>query len=116
MGYKEKKIIDGLILSCDEWSRLFRSNAGRAWAGKIIDKGDGWIKLKNPRVFHGLPKGFSDLFGIESVVITEDMIGKRVAIFKAIEVKTGNITVTEKQSLFGAMVEKLGGIFEVVRE
>lgn len=116
MGAKEKKIIDNLILSCGQWSRLFRGNAGKAWTGKVIEKGDGWIKLKSPRVFHGLPKGFSDLFGIESKIITEDMVGQRVAVFKAIEIKTGRIPLTDLQERFGLMVRKLGGIFEVVRE
>ena len=115
MGCKERSIINDLILGCDKWSRLFRANAGMAWTGKIIERTSEYIKIKNPRVFHGLPKGFSDLFGIVSVVITKDMVGKRVAIFKAVEVKTGKLQTTERQKMFGKMVEKLGGIFEVIR-
>lgn len=116
MGYKEKKIIDELIMDCNEWQRLFRANAGLAWVGKVIEKTNEFIKIKNPRVFHGLPKGFSDLFGLESIVVTKDMVGKRIAVFKAIEVKTGDIKVTDKQKAFGNMVKKLGGIFEVIRD
>lgn len=115
MGYKEKSLMNGIILDCDKWSRLFRANAGMGWIGKIIEQTDDYIKIRNPRPFHGMPKGFSDLFGIKSILITEDMVGTRVAVFKAIEVKTGKIPTTEKQKKFGEMVKKLGGIFEVIR-
>lgn len=116
MGYKEKKISNNIVLNCTENERLFRSNAGMGWIGKIIGKGIDWIKIKNPRPFHGLPEGFSDLFGLKSIVVTPDMIGKRVALFWAVEVKTKNIPTTDEQIKFGKMIRKLGGIFEIVRQ
>ena len=133
MGQKEKHIINRRIIDHSPNERLFRANCGRAWAGKIMNtktmrltaakrilsgnnQSDRYMILEYPRVFHGLPKGFHDIFGFESIEITQDMVGTTVAVFKAIEVKTGDMSMTDEQRLFANTVKKFGGISEVLRE
>lgn len=117
MGYAEHNLIVEYIKKAGMYSRMFRSNSGMAWSGKIVsrDNEKNTITIKNPRAFHGMPEGFPDTVGFQSITVTSEMVGKRLAVFKCAEFKTGNQDLTEKQSLFKKMVDKMGGIFEVVR-
>lgn len=83
-------------------------------------------KLKNARLFRnnvgmingvqfGLCVGSSDLIGFQSVTITPEMVGQKVAIFTAIEVKTETGKVSPAQIKFTEMVNKFGGIGAIVR-
>ncbi len=79
-------------------SRLYRNNSG----------------VKG-HVRFGLVKGASDIIGWRSVEIGEDMIGKRVAIFTALEVKGPKGKVTPEQAQFLASVCSAGGIAATVQ-
>jgi hypothetical protein len=95
-------------------ARLFRINAGSAWAGEIIKRTADMIILKNPRPFHGAPKGWPDLAGWETVTVTPEMVGKKVAIFLGEEVKlTGGLN--KYQKFFKEIIENMGGIFRVLK-
>lgn len=59
--------------------------------------------------------GGSDLIGWTPVVITPDMVGKTVAVFTAVEVKTENGRPTEAQLNFIAQVLKAGGYAGIAR-
>jgi hypothetical protein len=116
MGDKEKTIITRRLQSLTADERLFRINAGTGWVGQMqVSNRANQIILNNYRPLQAAPKGWSDLVGITSKIITPDMVGQRVAIFTAEEVKaTGTLSLAQKQ--FGRMVEKLGGIFRVLRK
>ena len=59
------------------------------------------VTLANARVLHaGLVKGGSDLVGWSPLVITPDMVGKTVAMFTAVEVKTQGVPLTDDQKHF----------------
>lgn len=109
---------------CDE-GLFFRANVGTGWQGRgkpikaktttqvIIQKGD--IVLRQARPFStGLPAGFSDLFGMTPMVITQEMVGQTVAVFTALEVKD-KAKPTDEQSNFIKAVNNNGGIGAVVR-
>jgi len=115
MAYKEGRLIRAILLNPEPGEHLFRANSGVAWAGKIIKKTRDTITLKNPRPFKGQEEGFSDLFGWTEMEITPDMVGKKVAVFTAKEVKTPGVVATEKQKCFIQKVRDAGGIGEVVR-
>lgn len=68
-------------------------------------------------VRYGIPStgGGSDLLGWRTVIITPDLIGKRVAVFTAIEVKSPTGRVAPNQSVFLQVVARAGGIAGVVR-
>lgn len=84
--------------------RLFRNNQGFAtFAG-------------GQRVKYGLANpGGSDLIGLRSVCVTTDMVGRRLAIFAALEVKTPTGRIEPEQRNFIDFVRKFGGIAGVVR-
>lgn len=97
-------------------ARLFRQNTGLGWVGKIFRKTADRITLDNPRPLHaGLCKGSSDIIGWTPRVITPEMVGQTVAVFTALEVKTGKVVTTDEQKAFVAAVQKAGGIAAVVR-
>jgi len=62
---------------------------------------------------YGLGEGVPDIVGLDSVEITEEWckenLGKRVAIFVAIEVKTENDVLRPKQRQCIEIVNELGG-------
>ena len=83
--------------------RLFRNNVG------LFKTQDG------RNVQTGLCVGSSDLIGFTAKIITPDDVGKTVAVFTAIEVKTDKGKTSEAQSNFINMVNHFGGIGAVVR-
>lgn len=60
--------------------------------------------------------GASDLIGFMPVTITPEMVGKTVAVFVAVEVKTEAGIVSDEQSAFLEIVKKKGGISGVLRD
>lgn len=99
--------------------RLFRNNTGTAYIGAsaVIKKREqvwlnpGDVVVKQGRIFKaGLCTGSSDIIGFKSVEITPEMIGKRVAVFTAIEAKTKSGRASKEQIAFIEMVNKNGGI------
>lgn len=85
--------------------RLFRNNVGvlRDHTGRAVR--------------FGLHPGSSDLIGWRSITITPDMVGQKVAVFTALEVKApgGTHKVTVEQHHFIQAVETAGGIAGVAR-
>lgn len=82
--------------------RMFRNNIG------IATFQDG------RKVEYGLGPGTSDLIGWKPVVVTQDMVGRKLAVFAAVEVKKpGHKTSKERlaqQINFLEQVVKSGGI------
>lgn len=60
-------------------------------------------------------KGSSDLIGWTIVEITPEMVGKKLAVFTAVEVKTATGQESEDQAKFGALIERDGGIYILAR-
>ena len=111
---KEKSVINDILLKHHSFGRLFRNNTGLGWVGKVFKKGQD-VFIKNARPLRaGLCKGSSDIIGFTCVNISQEMVGKNVAIFTAIEVKTSG-KKTKEQKAFLEMVRKLGGIGESVK-
>ena len=82
--------------------RLFRNNTGA-----LLDMQGRLVKF-------GLCKGSSDLIGFKPVTITPDMVGQKIPIFSAIEVKDkGKTTVDQKN--FINIVQKAGGFAGVAK-
>lgn len=113
MGSKEKNLINEYLLELPENMRLFRFNAGMGWAGTPIGSPDHQLILKNPRPFHGAPKGFPDTAGWTTVEITPEMVGQKVAVFTGVEAKaTGRLS--GDQVRFKSLIESAGGKFIVL--
>lgn len=115
MGHKENALRNKTLLNLPDNIKMYRANAGEFWAGIIISAKNGILKLKNFSKIYGLPVGFPDLFGWTTITITPDMIGKKIAIFTAYELKaTGRLSKEQKQ--FRKALLEMGGIFEERKE
>jgi hypothetical protein len=80
---------------------IFRNNVG------LVESKDG------RKIRFGLCKGSSDLVGWISKEIAPEDVGKRVAVFMAVEVKQPSGKVTDEQVRFLASVRASGGISTV---
>jgi ribosomal protein S19 len=93
-------------------STMFRQNVGQAWAGSSVKVKGRTVVIEGAMpVTMGLFKGSSDLIGWTPVTITEDMVGKKVAIFTAVECKRsegGRLSPDQKR--FIDRVNGAGGI------
>jgi hypothetical protein len=115
MGKAARKIENKILSSLPENKRLFKINAGRGWQGKVVKHTGDTLILKNPQPVFMAPTGWPDLCGWETVTVTPEMVGQKVAIFTGEEVKAGKDRLTKEQSSFGKLIERMGGIFRVVR-
>lgn len=101
---------------------LFRSNSGKAWlsgGGPAVKRPDGAVLVPYGRpVALGLAlvngdtvPGLADLTGWTDVVITPDMVGRRVPVFTVVETKaSGGGRKRDNQVNFLQQVQKAGGI------
>lgn len=115
MAQDHEKKIDEILLNLPDNERLFKSRAGMGWQGKHTRKGAFTI-IKNAVPFKGMPDGFPDLCGWQSMEITPDMIGSRVAVFTAVEVKTGKQQLKPEQKRFRDIILRMGGIYRVLSD
>lgn len=107
----EAKTQNEIRLALGRDATLFRNNVGTGWTGNITRLQDGSILIKNPRPLHaGLCKGSSDLIGWRSITITPDMIGQKVAVFSAVEVKAQRGRATPDQINFITKLVSDGGL------
>lgn len=107
---------------------VFRNNRGFFVTIDCIDKVRAAVKQPNivkavldavktfRKVRAGLEvAGAPDLVGWRSVTITPDMVGKKVAIFCAPEIKTPQGRVSPDQQRFFDNVKRAGGMSDVIR-
>ena len=84
--------------------RLFRNQVGQ---------------LPDPRtgrpVQFGLARGSADLIGWRTITITPDMVGRQLAVFTSIEVKTPTGRVRPEQHAWLSTVQQSGGIAGIAR-
>ena len=97
----EKNVERSLILHASKCgSTLFKNNVG------MYTTPDGYV------VRYGLCKGSSDLIGWTPVTITPEMVGRKIAVFTAVEVKKnkhGSYGATDDQIRFISAVKSNGG-------
>ena len=94
----------------------WRNNVGTGWQGEVVTMKDGSKLIRNPRLVHfGLCEGSSDLIGITTVTVTPEMVGQRIGVFTAIEVKKPGKQATAVQRQFLMSVKQQGGRAGVAR-
>ena len=81
--------------------RLLRNNVGATQIGKRFIK-------------YGLGKGSSDLIGWTTIEITQPLIGQKIAVFTAVELKTEKDRASKEQINFIEQVHKAGGLAGIV--
>lgn len=97
--------------------RLFRNVSSSAWVGRVLRPRPGEVTLINPRQIKcGLVKGAADLIGWTEAVIKPEDVGKKMAVFTAIEAKSRTGRLSPQQKRFLDVVNSAGGIGMVLRE
>ena len=115
MGSAARKIENERLQNLPSNKRLFKINSGVGWQGQVIQRDGNLLVLKNPRPLHAAPKGWPDLAGWETVKITHDMVGQKIAVFCGEEIKAGTDKLRTGQKKFRDLLTKMGGIFRVIR-
>ncbi len=130
---KETNIQRAVMKACAPHGiTAFRNNVGSAWRGQIhrtvggvvlrcadgstvtTERGD--LLIKRPTlVSYGLHKGSSDLIGWKVITVTPEMVGQKLAIFTALEVKAAKGKATAEQLTFLRAVQAAGGKAHIIK-
>lgn len=106
-------------------ARLFRNNVGTGWTGPGFNLKPGQVYkaqggervITNARpVEFGLVKGSGDGIGWDSIVITQDMVGRTVAVFVSLETKSKSGRATKEQLNWLQQVQAAGGIALIIND
>jgi hypothetical protein len=113
---RESDIQNAIRLACARLATLFRNNVGLGWAGEVADRWGSSLHIRNARPLHaGLCKGSSDLIGWTPITVTQEMVGRKVAVFTAIECKNARGQISREQRNFLKRLKEDGGIGVVAR-
>jgi hypothetical protein len=105
MNIKEPKILKRIqLLFTSFGARIFRNNVGM-----LEDK-------RGQKVKYGLCTGSGDLIGWVPMVVTPEMVGKRIAVFTSVEIKTKNARTNPSQLNWMQAVNTAGGIAMIEKE
>ena len=100
-----------------EHPMMFRNPVGYGIAAgpKFIHrlKNGGFLVDHGATIHFGLLVGSGDYVGWNPTIITPDMVGKTIAIFQSIEVKTEHDRLHDEQRKWNKAVLRDGGIAEV---
>lgn len=107
-----------ILLAVAGKATLFRQNVGTGWQGECyrptvttaVRVGPGDVVIRKARPLKaGLVVGSSDLIGWTPVTITPEMVGRKLAVFTAVEAKEGSGRLTTEQGNFIGQVRVAGG-------
>lgn len=105
-----------MLAASQTGATVFRNNVGNGVLGRVAkQEGAQFHIINGRRVQFGLCPGSSDLIGWRTITVTPEMVGKRLALFLALEVKTPTGAATMEQINFIAAVRKSGGLAGIVR-
>lgn len=102
----EQQIQQAIRLECggpNSGTKLWRNNVGR-----LLDQ-------RGRMVTFGLCPGSADLIGYRSIEVTPDMVGSRIAVFAAVEVKAAAGRATPEQAAWLEHVTSAGALAGIAR-
>ena len=118
MGKQETPIQSEIMLESGKIPslRVFRNNNGVGFQGEVTYDKPPVITLKNyRRIRYGLIPGSGDLVGWQSVTITPDMVGQKIAQFVSVEVKSKKGKAGDQQKNWRDQVNSAGGKAVIIR-
>lgn len=102
---------------------LWRNNRGMAYQGKItrvkkdvMIENASMIKFGIPEPCKGELMAGGDYIGFREITITPDMVGKKIAQFMNVEIKTKTDTVKPNQKKWHEFILEKGGYSEFWKE
>lgn len=98
-------------------TRIFRNSVGQGWTGTVIGRSpSGDVLLRNARpVRFGLADGSHDLIGWRSLLIGSEHVGRTLAVFLSVEVKSATGRAREGQKVWNEAVTRAGGLSGIAR-
>jgi hypothetical protein len=124
-GMTEGDNMRRIMIAVSKWgARFWRNNVALAWVGKPevirspkrVAVGPGDVVLRNARPLHaGLCKGSHDLIGAVPFVVRPEHVGRKIAAFGSLEVKTESGAVRDDQENFSEQINALGGLAGIAR-
>ncbi|TJW82547.1 MAG: hypothetical protein E5V92_22115 [Mesorhizobium sp.] len=113
-----------LIALSKAGATVWRNTTASGWAGKSFSlspgevyraRGGERVVLNAYPIKAGLCTGSGDIIGAYSIVITPEMVGRRVAVFGTWEVKDGTGRPSKEQAHFAGFIADAGGIGTIIR-
>lgn len=95
--------------------RVFRNQVGEGYVGKALRDPEGVFLSDARHVRMGLFPGSGDLIGWRTLMVTPDMVGKLVAQFLSIEVKTPTGKIRPDQRNWADQINSAGGLAIIAR-
>lgn len=92
---------------------VFRNEVGEGWFFPPYTKE--FYKEDARYLRYGLAPDTPDAFGFQSLIITQEMVGQRIAQAIGYEFKTGDAVQTVGQKNFQKVLESMGGRYKVIR-
>jgi VRR-NUC domain len=113
----ENDVRNGILLQVSKMGvRLWVNTVGTGWFGKVAHRKGTNVTLEHARpVDVGFGPGTSDLIGYTPITVTADMVGKTLAVFTAVEVKSPSGRPSEEQLEFLEHIRGGGGLACVAR-
>lgn len=97
-------------------ARLLRNHVGLGWQGRMVDRRGATITLADARpLAAGLARGSSDLVGWYPLTIGPGHVGRTLAVFASVEVKTQRGRLSVEQARWLEAVEAAGGLAGIAR-
>jgi hypothetical protein len=112
---KEQNLYKALQARHSKQGILFRNNTGTAYQGKRAVINSRPIITEPRQIIFGLCVGSSDLIGWTESIVTPEMVGQKIAIFTAVEVKNEKGKASKEQLKFLKAVRNAGGIARLTR-
>ena len=113
---KEQDIQSSILIAmCQAGAYALRVNSGTFWGGKVLAHTGDKLVLQNPTKVMGAPAGTSDIIGCKTITITPEMVGKKIGIFAAVEVKRPGEKPRENQVNFLEVMRRRGAMVGVAR-
>lgn len=121
----DTNFLNRLLIACSRGTvRLFRNSVGIGWVGKVervnrpaqvmVFPGD--VVIRKARALHaGLHTGSGDLIGWETIEVTPEMVGRKIAQFVSVEAKEGTGRLSPDQRNWQDQVQAAGGVAGVAR-
>jgi len=95
--------------------RLFRNQVGEGYVGKALRDPEGVFLSDARHVRMGLFPGSGDLIGWRTLMVTHDMVGRCIAQFLSIEVKTPTGKLRPDQRNWADQINAAGGLAIIAR-
>jgi hypothetical protein len=96
-------------------ARIMRGIGSRPDARLFRNQGGTYQLADGRYLTSGLCKGSADLIGWQTVEVTPSMVGRRIAVFVSLEIKTSTGRVSPEQINWANAVRKAGGRAGVAR-